>query len=116
MAGRADEKARAATVFLYTTFPDEEIAARVGAGLVEARLAACVNILPGMRSIYRWQGQIERADEIVMIVKTMADREKAAIEAIRASHPYEVPAIVTLPAVGGFAPYLDWIAENAKPG
>jgi periplasmic divalent cation tolerance protein len=116
MAGRAGKEEERATIFLYTTFPDEETAARVGSGLVEARLAACVNILPGMRSIYRWQGQIERAGEVVMIVKTLADRESAVIEAIRAGHPYEVPAIVTLPAVGGFAPYLDWIAENATPG
>ncbi|MCC6984608.1 MAG: divalent-cation tolerance protein CutA [Bauldia sp.] len=116
MARRADEKARAATVFLYTTFPDAETAERIGAGLVEARLAACVNLLPGMRSIFRWQGQLEHADEIVMIVKTLASREAAVIEAIRAAHPYEVPAIVTLPNLGGFAPYLDWIAENAKPG
>jgi periplasmic divalent cation tolerance protein len=69
-----------------------------------------------MRSIYRWQGQIERADEVVMIIKTMAEREEAVIAAIHAAHPYEVPAIVTLPTDGGFVPYLDWIAENAKPG
>lgn len=102
-------------VFLYTTFPDRETAERVGTQLVEARLAACVNILPGMRSIYRWKGAVERADEIVMIVKTIATREAEAIVAIRGGHPYEVPAIVTLPTTGGFEPYLAWIAENSKP-
>jgi periplasmic divalent cation tolerance protein len=103
-------------VVLYTTLPDAETAERIGAELVEARLAACVNILPGMRSIFRWQGRLEHADEIVMIVKTLAEREGAVIAAIRAAHPYEVPAIVTLPTLGGFAPYLEWIAANAKPG
>lgn len=104
------------TVFLYTTFPDLETAERVGAVLVEERLAACVNILPGMRSIYRWKGAVERAGEVVMIVKTLAVREEEAVRAIRGGHPYEVPAIVTLPTMGGFAPYLDWISESSRPG
>ncbi len=106
---------RRGAVFLYTTFPDLETAERVGTQLVEARLAACVNILPGMRSIYRWKGAVERAEEIVMIVKTLAAREAEAIVAIRGGHPYEVPTIVTLPTSGGFEPYLAWIADNSTP-
>jgi periplasmic divalent cation tolerance protein len=113
--GREARQKGEGTIFLYTTFPDTETAERIGSQLVEERLAACVNIIPGMHSIYRWQGQIERAEEAVMIVKTLAAREAAAIAAIEAAHPYDTPAVVTLPASGGAARYLAWIAESAKP-
>jgi periplasmic divalent cation tolerance protein len=102
-------------VLVYTTYPSLVEAEKAGRSLVESRLAACVNILPGMVSLYRWQGKIERADEVVMIVKTrpeLAERVKAEVAA---SHPYEVPAILFLPTEGGGEPYIDWIlAETAQ--
>ncbi|MFG1316003.1 divalent-cation tolerance protein CutA [Xanthobacter autotrophicus] len=73
-------------------------------------------MLPGMVSIYRWEGQVERADEVVMILKTTAARASDVMEAVRARHPYEVPAILVLPVEGGLAAYLSWIgAEVAAP-
>jgi periplasmic divalent cation tolerance protein len=96
-------------VLVYTTYPSLVEAEQAGRGLVEARLAACVNILPGMVSIYRWQGAIERADEVVMIIKTqpaLAERVKAAVEA---NHPYDVPAILFIDTTGGGKPFIDWI-------
>lgn len=96
-------------VLVYTTYPSLVEAEQAGRSLVEARLAACVNILPGMVSIYRWQGAIERADEVVMIIKTqpaLAERVKAAVEA---NHPYDVPAILFIDTTGGGKPFIDWI-------
>lgn len=97
---------------VYTTFPSREAAEEVARPLVEARLVACANILPGMVSLYRWEGAIERADEVVMILKTTAARASDVVEAVRARHPYEVPAILILPVEGGLAAYLGWIGTE----
>ena len=110
------EAGRGAVAMLYTTFPDPDTAERVGEALVERGLAACVNILPGMRSIYRWQGRIERAGEVVMIVKTGAERTAEAIAAIEAAHPYDTPAIMVLDVAGGSRRYLDWVSAESTPG
>ena len=99
-------------VLVYTTFPSPEAAEEVGAALVEAGLAACVNILPAMTSIYIWQGARQRDAEAVMIVKTrraLADRVMADI---RARHSYETPALVVIPVEGGSSDYLAWIATQ----
>jgi periplasmic divalent cation tolerance protein len=101
-----------AEVFVYTTWPDAAAAEAVGRELVADKLAACVNILPGMISVYAWQGAIERAEEAVMIVKTRAALADAVVAAVRAAHPFATPAIVTLPAVGGDPAYLAWIAAE----
>ncbi|MDI4666052.1 divalent-cation tolerance protein CutA [Xanthobacter autotrophicus] len=97
---------------VYTTLPSREAAEEMARALVEARLVACANILPGMVSIYRWDGAIERADEVVMILKTTAARASDVVEAVRARHPYQVPAIVVLPVEGGLAAYLGWIGAE----
>lgn len=102
-------------VVLYATFGDVAEAERTGRSLIEARLAACVNILPGMISLYRWEGSIQRGSEVVMIVKTRQALAEAAISALRAAHSYDVPAIVALPVVAGAGPFLDWVrAETVK--
>ena len=96
-------------VLVYTTYPSLVEAEKAGRSLVESGLAACVNILPGMVSLYRWQGAVERGDEVVMIIKTqpaLAERVKAAVEA---SHPYDVPAILFIETTGGGKPFIDWI-------
>jgi periplasmic divalent cation tolerance protein len=83
--------------------------------LVEARLAACVNLLPAVRSIYRWQGQIEEATEITLLIKTTSQQVDSLQRAIVKLHPYDVPEIIATPIVAGYAPYLQWIAtETAK--
>lgn len=104
-------------VLIYSTFPDAAAAEAVGGYLVDQRLAACVNIIPGMTSIYRWQGERQRDSEAVMIIKTRAALAEAAIAAGRERHPYTNPAFVVLPVEGGAAAYLDWLrAETTSAG
>ena len=102
-------------LFVYTTFPTLVEAEAAGRALVEARLAACVNILPGMVSLYRWQGAVERAEEVVMILKTRAALQDALIAALRARHPYETPEIMVIPLDHVDAPYLRWLLESTQP-
>jgi len=103
-------------VLLYTTWPDAETAEAAGAEAVAERLAACASILQPMQSIYRWQGAVERAGEIPMLLKTTAEAAPALREFIRARHPYETPCILALPVDGGasHAPFVDWIAEQTS--
>ena len=102
-----------AAVFVYSAWPSPETAEAAGASLVEARLAAAVNIIAGMRSIYRWQGAIERSDETVMIIKTRRGRVDDIIAEIRRRHPYEEPGIAVLPLAGGSASYLEWMRRES---
>jgi periplasmic divalent cation tolerance protein len=97
------------------TAPDAETGAKIARALVDERLAACVNVLASVRSIYRWEGAVQEAAEVLLIAKTRADREDALARRVRALHPYELPEILALPAVGGSAAYLDWVrAESAS--
>ncbi len=96
-------------VFVYTTWPSAVEAEAAGRALCERGLAACVNILPGMISLYRWQGAVERGEEAVMIVKTRAALSGEVEAAVKALHPYDVPAIVVLPVEGGETGYLAWL-------
>lgn len=96
-------------VFVYTTWPSTVEAEKAGRGLVERRLAACVNILPGMVSVYRWEGQVERGEEAVMIVKTRASLAAAVEQAVKAMHPYTTPAILVLPLDRVEEGYLAWL-------
>jgi periplasmic divalent cation tolerance protein len=101
-------------VLVYSTFPSGEVAETVGRQLVEQRLAACVNILPGMTSIYRWEGKIARDSEAVMIIKTRESLADAVIAAVTSRHPYTNPALLVIPVENGAAPYLAWLlAETA---
>lgn len=95
-------------LLVYTTFPDEAAAGAVSRVLVERGLAACVNLIPGMRSVYAWQGAIEEAREIVGIVKTRRGLEEAVAAAIREAHPYDTPVVLTIPA-GADGPTRDWL-------
>lgn len=83
--------------------------------LVEERLAACVNIVPGVRSVYRWQGRLERDDESLIMIKTTAQRYGALQDRLRSLHPYELPEIVAVPITTGLADYLHWIGEATTP-
>jgi periplasmic divalent cation tolerance protein len=102
-------------VFVYTTFPSVVEAEKAGRVLVEGRLAACVNILPGMTSVYRWQGAVERAEEAVMIVKTRQSLAEAVRASVKATHPYDTPAIVVLPVESVDDSYFAWILESTSP-
>jgi periplasmic divalent cation tolerance protein len=101
-------------VLVYSTFPTLETAEAEGAALVEAGLAACVNILPGMVSIYTWNGARHRDTEVVMVIKTRRELTERVIDEVRARHPYENPALVALPVEQGSAPYLSWIAAQTS--
>jgi periplasmic divalent cation tolerance protein len=103
-------------VLIYTTLPSLDDAKRVGAALVAARLAACVNMFPGMISIYEWEGAREEASEVAMLIKTrrgLIDRVMAETTRL---HPYDVPALLVLPTEGGSDDYCAWIvSETASP-
>jgi periplasmic divalent cation tolerance protein len=100
------------TVLIYSTFPSPEAAEAVGGALVDRALAACVNILPGMTSIYVWQGERHRDAETVMVIKTRAQIAEAVVAEARRMHPYTNPAFVILPVSGGSADFLRWIKEQ----
>jgi periplasmic divalent cation tolerance protein len=102
-------------VLVYSTFPTLDAAEAAGAALVDARLAACVNILPGMISIYVWDGKRHRDAETVMIVKTRAAMADLVIAETRRLHPYENPALLVLPVEGGAPAYLDWLFGQTEP-
>jgi periplasmic divalent cation tolerance protein len=99
-------------VVVLVTVPSMEIAEAIARAVVPEGLAACVNIVPGLRSIYTWQGRVEDARELLLLIKTRADRLGPLETRIRPLHPYAVPAIVALPVVAGHAPYLSWVSES----
>lgn len=101
-------------VFVYTTYPSIVEAEAAGRALVERRLAACVNILPGMVSLYWWQGKIDRGDEVVMIVKTRASLAEPVRAAVRAMHSYTTPAILVLPIDEVDSDYHAWIVKETQ--
>ncbi|MDH4134423.1 MAG: divalent-cation tolerance protein CutA [Gammaproteobacteria bacterium] len=96
---------------VFTTCPDAGTAERIAHALVEENLAACVNILPPMRSVYRWKGKIEEASEHLLVVKIAGARFPAIMDRIRALHPYELPEIVALPIADGLPEYLAWLNQ-----
>ena len=101
-------------VLVYTTYPSIVEAEQAGRALVERRLCACVNILPGMISHYWWQGAIERGEEVVMIVKTRASLAEKVRAAVKASHSYATPSILVLPIQDGDPDYLAWIFAETE--
>ena len=101
-------------VFVYTTYPSIVEAECAGHALVERRLCACVNILPGMVSIYWWQGAIERGDEVVMIIKTRASLAEAVRAAVRQMHSYTTPAILVIALESVDPDYHAWLVAEAK--
>ena len=96
-------------VVVLSTFPSSEKAAEIARQLVDERLCACVNLIPAVRSIYRWQGAVHDDAEVLAIVKTTAERVEALRERLIALHPYELPEAIVLPVAGGHAPYLTWV-------
>ena len=103
-------------VFVYTTYPSIVEAEGAGRSLVERRLCACVNILPGMVSVYWWQGAIERGDEVVMIIKTRATLAEAVRAAVRQMHSYSTPAILVIPIESVDPDYNAWLMAETRGG
>jgi periplasmic divalent cation tolerance protein len=104
-------------LLVLTNLPDHAAAEALAKTLVEQRLAACVNILAACTSVYRWQGTLETASEVPLLIKTTQDRYAALEAAVRAAHPYQLPELIALPIKQGLPDYLAWItAETRAPG
>jgi periplasmic divalent cation tolerance protein len=101
-------------VQILTTTDSHELAEQIARGLVEKQLAACVQIVGPIRSIYRWQGAVEEADEWQCLIKTRSELIQAVTERIREIHTYQVPEIVVFPIIGGNPEYLGWLAQNTQ--
>ena len=106
-SGAGDE-----VVLVMTNLPDLAAARKLAQLLVEQRLAACVNVLAQCSSVYRWQGKIETATEVPVLIKTVASRYPRVEAAIRANHPYELPEIISVPVVASLGEYLGWVAAQ----
>ena len=101
-------------LLVLTTLPDRAQAETLAAQLVDAGHAACATVLPGARSIYRWQGAVESADETLLLIKTAATAYPALEAAICAAHPYEVPEVIALPVSQGLPAYLAWVGAESR--
>jgi periplasmic divalent cation tolerance protein len=102
-------------VVVLMTAPSLAVADELANALVQAHVAACVSILPGIRSVYRWQGRLERGDEVQLLVKTTRDRIDATRAIVAAVHPFEVPELIVLPVVDGLPAYLSWVVAETRP-
>lgn len=96
---------------VLTSAPDAQTGEALARKLVEARLAACVNVVPGVVSIYEWKGKLERDAEVLLVAKTLAPNVERLVAFIKANHPYELPEILALPVISGSPEYLNWLAK-----
>ena len=103
------------TVVVLVTAPTADAAASIARTLVEEGLAACGNVLPAIRSIYRWEGEIHDDAEAMLVLKTERRLVPALKERLPGMHPYKVPELLVLPVEGGLGPYLDWVAASVRP-
>jgi periplasmic divalent cation tolerance protein len=97
-----------------STCPDSTVAETIASALVEESLAACVNIIPNLTSIYRWQGKTEKDNEVLMLIKTQTDLFSALSARIKEMHPYELPEVIAVSITNGLSDYLDWVRDNTK--
>ena len=103
-------------ILVLCTAPNEEVGATLARGLVDAKLAACVNLVPGLRSFYSWEGEVNDDAEVQLLIKSRRRRFDALEAWLSAQHPYDVPEIVALPITAGSAPYLAWLAAQTEEG
>ena len=101
-------------LLVFTNLADEASAQQLAHALVGQRLAACVNMLPAVRSVYRWNGAVEEAAEVTLLIKTTVARYAELEQAILALHPYELPELVAVPVAAGLPGYLGWIANETR--
>jgi periplasmic divalent cation tolerance protein len=101
-------------IVVLCTAPDADVGARLARGLVEANLAACVNVVPGLRSIYVWKGNVHDEPEVQLLIKTRRGRFEALDAWIRKNHPYEVPELLALTVAAGSEKYLAWLGERTR--
>jgi periplasmic divalent cation tolerance protein len=101
-------------LLILCTCPDAESATRIARALVEERLAACVNRVPGLTSIYRWRGEVHEANEVLLLIKTCRERFEALRARLVELHPYDVPEVIALDIAAGHAPYLEWLRTETE--
>src|SRR6267143_1111602 len=111
--GRTGNRSSGAPL-VFTTLPSADKAAEPAKLVVEERLAACANLLPAIRSIYRWQGKLQDENEVLLLLKTRAEHLERLKLRILELHPYEVPEVLAVPVEAGYQPYLDWLAGETK--
>ena len=102
-------------IAILCTTPDVASAERIADALVEERLAACVNLVPGLSSVFRWEGKVRREPEVLLVIKTQRTRFEAVCTRVKALHPYTVPELIALPITAGTPDYLTWLTENTTP-
>lgn len=100
---------------VLVTAPGVDVADAIATRIVESRVAACVSVLPGIHSVYRWQGAIERADEVQLVIKTTRDRLADLRDVVVAAHPFSVPEFLALPVTDGLPAYLAWLVDETRP-
>ena len=110
------EGGQAQVLVVMTNAPDAAVAEKIARALIEARVAACVNIMSPCASVYRWQGAIEKAEEVPVFIKTTVDRYPEVEALVRKLHPYELPEILAVPAGRGLHDYLAWVLAETTPG
>lgn len=99
---------------VYCTCPDEQVAKSISTHVVEEGLAGCVNRIPGLTSVYKWEGELKSGTEVLLLIKTAADRCEALVAELARIHPYELPEIIAVPVTTGHQPYLDWIVDCTR--
>lgn len=103
-------------ILVLCTAPNDRLGATLARGLVEAKLAACVNVIPGLRSFYFWEGEVQDDAEVQLLIKTRLDRYEAVERWLKANHPADVPEILALPIEHGSKDYLRWLTEQSSSG
>ena len=101
-------------IIILITAKDKKEADKIAKALIKNKLAACVNIIGSLRSIFRWQGKIDQAKEALLIVKSKKEKFDRIVKLVKSAHSYAVPEIIAMPIVSGFKPYLDWIDESIR--
>ncbi|KAL8456500.1 hypothetical protein ACS0TY_033804 [Phlomoides rotata] len=109
-------KTTVASIVVYVTVPNKEAGKKLAESIVKERLAACVNRVPGIESIYEWKGEIQTDSEELLIIKTRESLLEALTEHVKANHEYEVPEVISLPITGGNVEYLEWIKNSTRNG
>jgi periplasmic divalent cation tolerance protein len=97
---------------VLVTAPDEAVAHKLARHLLERKLAACVNVIPGMVSLFWWQGKIDQQAEVLLVIKTLQEKLNPLIDAVKDEHPYDTPEIIALPLAGGADDYLKWLRDS----
>ena len=99
-------------IVIFITVPNKKEANKIAKHLIENRLAACVNIIDKVESVFRWEGKVQRAGELLLVIKSKKLKLTSIIKLVKSMHSYEVPEIIAIPLIAGYKPYLDWLDES----